>query len=111
MAPGMVWTILAMPLMSWIVPRMLLACVQVTRRVRSESNSFRSSGYSFGFWRFLGIHHFRVKLLRSARLTQEATLASWSIPETISSSPGWTFKAYERLRKSWVVDGPMTSHG
>ena len=38
-------------------------------------------------------------------------LASWSTFETTSSSPGLKSRAMERLRKSWVVEGPSVTYG
>lgn len=76
-----------MALISWIVPRMLLAWVQVTSFVFSERSSFKSWASSLGFSLVLGFHHLMVKFWRAARETQEAVLASWSIPERISSEP------------------------
>lgn len=104
----------AMALMSWMVPRMLLAWVQVTRRVLSESRAARPEARSLGLvlasgTSVLGFHHLRTSFWRSARSTQGAMLASWSTAETISSSPSWKRRAYETLRNSWVVEGPITA--
>jgi hypothetical protein len=75
----MVWTAEAMALMSWIVPRMLEACVHVTRTVFSDKRSLRSEARSFGFF------------------------------ETIISEPSGKSRAQERLRKSCVVAEPRTA--
>jgi len=53
-------------------------------------------------------HHLMVRFWREARSIQGAMLASWSSGERMSSSPGEKSRAYERLRKSWVVDEPRT---
>lgn len=34
--------------------------------------------------------------------------ASWSMKEIMISEPGGKEKDWDRLRKSWVVEGPMT---
>lgn len=42
-------------------------------------------------------------------------LASWSMVEMMSSGDGWARRCgrreTERLRKSWVVEGPITGAG
>lgn len=102
-----------MALMSWIVPRTLDACVHVTSLVRSESSGFRDSGVSLGFEVVRSsaspVHHLMARFERAAMETQGAMLASWSNLERMSSSPGWNFRAMDKLRKSWVVEGPITT--
>jgi hypothetical protein len=97
-----------MALISWIVPRMLEACVQVTITVLSDRRPLRSDASSFGFSLVLGSHHLIVRLRRAAISTQEAILASWSIFDRINSEPGGNSRATDRLRKSWVVEEPST---
>lgn len=96
---------------SWIVPRMLDAWVQVTRRVRGVSRGVRSEARSLGSCREDGSHHLMTSCWRSARSTHGAMLASWSMPERTSSSPGWKARVAETLRKSCVVDAPRTVWG
>ncbi len=55
-----------------------------------------------------GSHHFSTNLLREARVTQEAMLASWSMAEITISEPSGKGRAKERLRKSCVVEEPRT---
>lgn len=55
-----------------------------------------------------GVHHFIVWDWREARRTQEDMLASWSRDEMISSLWGGRERIWERLEKSWVVEGPIT---
>lgn len=100
-----------MALISCMVPRILLVCVQVTRRVLSDIKGRRFSGVSFRCPGSVeGVHHriFRLRIL--ANRTQGAIFASWSMEEqTISASSGKErAKDWERLEKSWVVEGPMT---
>lgn len=104
----MVCTVSAMDLMSWMVPRTLEAWVQVTSLVREERRGLRESGVSLGLVVGSTVHHVRVRFLRAAMATHEAMLASWSSLETMISSPGENLRAMERLRKSWVVEAPMT---
>lgn len=79
MAPGTVsCTVLAMALISWIVPNMLLAWVSVTSFVCGVSKGKRFSGVSLGLLEGGGDHHFMVSFCRAARETQGAILASWS---------------------------------
>ncbi len=104
----MVWTALEMALISWIVPRMLDACVHVTMTVLGESKLGRSDARSLGFCLVLGFHHLMIKLRRAARSTHDAMLASWSILEMINSDPAGQLSALERFRKSCVVEEPRT---
>ena len=80
----------------------------MTNFVFSERRSLRSEGSNFGFSLVFGSHHLRTRFWRAARETQEAMLASWSILEMTSSEPGGKSRAYDRFRKSWVVDPPRT---
>lgn len=106
----MVCTSSAMARMSLMVPRMLLACVQETNLVLSESRGRRFSGVKRGFLVRLasGAHHFSVRFWRWAMRTQEEMLASWSVFETMISEPGGKWRVWARLAKSWVVEGPIT---
>ena len=97
-----------MALISWMVPRMLLVCVQATRRVCSERRGFSDSGVSCGFSLSAAPHHLMVRLRAVAVWTQGAMLASWSRRERISSEPGGKESAEERLRISCVVEEPRT---
>lgn len=100
-----------MPLMSWMVPRILLECVQVTSFVFADINGRRFSAVNFRSpGSEEGVHHLSVRLRILARRTQEEMLASWSMEEQmISASSGKErAKAWERLENSWVVEGPMT---
>ena len=87
---------------------MFEACVHVTNTVLLESSSGRSDARSLGLSFVLGVHHLMTRLRRLARSTQEAMLASWSIDEMTNSEPSGNSRAYERLRKSWVVEEPKT---
>lgn len=55
---------------------MLLAWVQATRTVFSESRGFRVDISNLGFEVEVGVHHFMVREEREARVIQEAMLAS-----------------------------------
>lgn len=123
-APGTVeWIVVARALMSWIPPRMLEAWVQVTRAVlgvrrgrrvegvRSRLFLFLLSSLSFlllVLWVVSGFHHFTVWFCKAARRSQGEMLVSWSIWEIISSERGGRERIWERLEKSWVVEGPIT---
>lgn len=108
---------------------MLLACVQVTRRVRGERRGARFDGVSWGFGCVVvvvmvaaagsgdgdedggvreGVHHFSTSFCRDARSTHGAMLASWSMLDTTISSPSAKSSAKETLRRSCVVEGPKT---
>lgn len=87
---------------------MLEAWVQVTSLVLGESSGFSDSGVSLGLVVGGTVHHFRVRFFCLAMATQEAMFASWSRLETTSSSPGEKLMAMDRLRKSWVVEPPIT---
>jgi hypothetical protein len=80
----------------------------VTSTVFSVKRSARSEARSLGFSFDFGVHHLIVKLWRSARSSQAAILASWSIDEMTSSEPAGNLKAKDRLRNSCVVDDPST---
>ena len=56
-----------------------------------------------------GIHHFTVRFFQAASWTQGARLASWSRLERIISEFVGKLRAMDRLRNSWVVDGPRTT--
>lgn len=86
-------------------------CVQATSFVFSLSSFFSSSTSSLGLVREEELHHLTVHWRQDASCSQEATLASWSSFERMISEPGvtWSKRAVERLRKSWVVEGPMTA--
>lgn len=96
-----------------MLPRMLLVCVTATSFVRSESRGCRVGMSKVGFVFEGGVHHFTFSWRHFAAWSQAATFASWSSFERIISSPGcrWSCSAVERLRKSWVVDGPITGTG
>ena len=87
---------------------MLLAWAQATKTVLGESKGLRFSGVSFGFLDEEGVHHFMVRNLEAAMRTQEEMLASWSMDERIISECGARDRAWARLAKSWVVEGPIT---
>lgn len=98
-----------MALISWIVPRTLLACVQVTRAVFSDNRGRRLSTVKIrSCGGDDGVHHFKTKPRTSAIRTHADILASWSIDETMISAFGGKSIIKERLAKSCVVDGPMT---
>lgn len=101
-----------MALTSWIVPRILLAWVRVTRRVLSLSSGFKFSGVSLGFVDDGdGVHHLMLRFWWRAMSSQGAMLASWSRLEIMISEAGGKVRARERLRKSWVAEGPITFRG
>lgn len=93
---------------------MLLVWVHVTNFVLSLISGRRFAAVSFrSVGEEDGVHHLSVRLRILARRTQEEMLASWSIEETIISAEGGKERAndWERLAKSWVVEGPMTGGG
>lgn len=98
--------------MLWIVPRMLLAWVQDTNLVLSESKGRRFSGVKRGLVEVSGgAHHFMVRFWRRAMRTQEEMLASWSSSEIMISESGGKWRVWARLAKRRVVEGPITSNG
>lgn len=99
-----------MAAISWIVPKMLEACVHVTSTVFSVSRSLRSDASSLGFVPALGDHHLMVRFWRAARSTQEAMLASWSTLEMMSSEPAGKESAKDKIRKRDVVEDPRTAY-
>src|SRR5947209_12063413 len=110
MAPGMVWTVSAMAARSVMEPRMLEVWVQQTRRVWGVRSCLRSAGSRVGLvFEPDGIHHFTVRFFQAASWTQGARLASWSRLERMISEFGGKLRATDRLRNSWVVDGPSTT--
>jgi len=96
------------------LPRILDVWVQVTKQVSLVRSGFNDSGVKCGFvLESLGCHHLILRPRVEARKTQDAMLASWSTTEQIISAEGPWFLMYgsrerERLRKSWVVEGPIT---
>ena len=76
------WRVLARALISWIVPRRLLACVHATMTVLSDSSGERFSGVKTGLEfsgsevEGSGAHHFMVRSWRSDMAIHEARLAS-----------------------------------
>lgn len=108
------WTVFVMALMSWIVPRMLLACVRVTSLVLELNRPNRFSGVNLGFALAprsvvgSGFHHLMTSFWRSARSIQEATLDSWSTDEMTSSSPSLKLRVQAKFRYSCVVEEPRT---
>lgn len=91
---------------------MLLAWVQDTNFVLSESKGRRFSGVKRGLVEvFGGAHHFMVRFWRRARRTQEEMLASWSSFEIIISDSGGKWRVWARLAKRRVVEGPITERG
>jgi hypothetical protein len=55
-----------------------------------------------------GVHHFRTSFCCEARSTHGAIFASWSMLDTIISSPSENCSAKETLRNSCEVEGPKT---
>ena len=81
--------------------------MHVTSAVFSDNRGRRFEGVRIGE-EGEGVHHFIVWDWREARRTQEDMLASWSRDERISSLWGGRERIWERLEKSWVVEGPIT---
>ena len=108
----MVWTRAEMDAMSVMLPRMLEVWVQATSFVEGVSNGERVEmsrwGFVHGVWD--GVHHFMVSCRQEASCSQDATFASWSSFERMISDPGvrCSYREMDRLRKSWVVEGPRT---
>jgi hypothetical protein len=100
-----------MLLISVIDPKIFDVCVQATNLVFSVSSFSRSDAVSVGFvFESDGFHQTTFRLRHLAIWTQDAMLASWSHSDIMSSEPGGYFRAIERLRKSCVVEGPITMH-
>ena len=108
----MVWTRAEMDAMSVMLPRMLEVWVQATSFVDGVSKEERVAVSRWGFVHGVceGVHHFMVSCRQEASCSQDATFASWSSFERMISEPGvrCSYSARERLRKSWVVEGPRT---
>ena len=89
---------------------MLEVCVQQTRRVLGVNSFFRSTVSRMGFvFEADGIHHFTVRFFQDASWTHGARFASWSSFERMISESGAKLRAIDKLRNSWVVEGPSTT--